>query len=164
MARCTTSTAKRVTISKALRIGVYPDVFERVKAYKDAVDAKRLHDDWQRNMDDAISNRNLYGAKTELMDWDAYIEGLGPEPPNPDEDVLVQTSLKREDRRARAADAEVRKVDDRRAKILTAVASCPADKLNKKGLPRIPWLRRTTGISDVTKADREWALAELANG
>ena len=57
------------------------------------------------------------------MDWDAYIEGLGPEPGVPDEDVLVQTSLKREDRRARAADAEVRKVDDRRQAIYDGIES-----------------------------------------
>ena len=43
-------------------------------------------------MDDAISHRDLYGAKTDLMDWDAYIEGLGPEPGVPDEDVLKATA------------------------------------------------------------------------
>ena len=62
----------RKTIPKSQRIGVYHDTFLRVLAYKEAEDAKRSHEEWTANMDSAVKAREQYGAKTDLMDWDAY--------------------------------------------------------------------------------------------
>ena len=53
----------RTTIPKYLRIGVYHDTFLRVLAHKEAADAKRLHTEWRRNMDDALAARAEYGVK-----------------------------------------------------------------------------------------------------
>ena len=71
-------------VTKSERTGCWPDVFARVLAYKNAVYAKRRHDEWTLNMASAVEAREQYGAQTKNMDWDAYIEGLGPEPPAPD--------------------------------------------------------------------------------
>ena len=105
----------RKTIPKSQRIGVYRDVFERVLAYKEAEDAKRSHEEWTANMDSAVKAREQYGAKTDLMDWDAYIEGLGPEPPAPEaavfEAVAERQSAKAATARAEAATAVA--VEDR---------------------------------------------------
>ena len=79
-------------VTKSERTGCWPDVFARVLAYKNAVYAKRAHDEWTHNMATAVENLNEYGAQTKYMDWDAYIEGLGPEPPTPDLAVLEKGS------------------------------------------------------------------------
>ena len=79
----------RKTIPKTQRTGCYDDVFARVLAHKNAYYARLKHDEWTRNMADAESHRALYGAQTKYMDWDAYIEGLGPEPSAPDEAVVA---------------------------------------------------------------------------
>ena len=76
-------------VTKSERTGCYPDVFARVLAYKNAVYAERAHEEWLANMATALENREKYGAQTKYMDWDAYIEGLGPEPPAPDQAVLA---------------------------------------------------------------------------
>ena len=86
-------------VTKSERTGCWPDVFYRVKAYKNAVYAKRAHDEWTANMTSAVEAREKYGAQTKDMDWDAYIEGLGPKPPWPDDDVLTRV----EERRAATA-------------------------------------------------------------
>ena len=39
-------------VTKGERTGCYPDAFARVLAYKNAVYAKRTHDEWRANMDD----------------------------------------------------------------------------------------------------------------
>ena len=76
-------------VTKSERTGCWPDVFSRVLAYKNAVYAKRAHDEWTANMASAVEAREQYGAQTKNMDWDAYIEGLGPEPPTPDDGVIA---------------------------------------------------------------------------
>ena len=76
-------------VTKSERTGCYPDVFARVLAYKNAIYAERAHEEWLANMATAVENREKYGAQTKYMDWDAYIEGLGPEPPAPDQAVLA---------------------------------------------------------------------------
>ena len=48
-----------------------------------------------RNMADAVTAREQEGAQTKNMDWDAYIEGLGPEPPAPDNAVLAAVGERR---------------------------------------------------------------------
>ena len=143
----------RKTISKSLRIGVYRDVFERIKAYKEAVYTQRAYDTWHRNCQKA---REQGATDEQIKLW------FGSPPAMVQDNVLERTSERREQQRAQAEASKQEAYDARRAKILTAVSSCPPDKLNKKGLPRIPWIRRTTGIADVSKADREWALAEIA--
>ena len=82
-------------VTKSERTGCWPDVFARVLAYKNAVYAKRRHDEWTANMASAVEAREQYGAQTKLMDWDAYIEGLGPEPPAPDDAVLTRVEEQR---------------------------------------------------------------------
>ena len=82
-------------VTKSERTGCFADVFARVLAYKNAVYAKRKHDEWQTNMATAVENREKYGAQTKLMDWDAYIEALGPEPPLPDADVVAAVDERR---------------------------------------------------------------------
>ena len=69
-------------------LGVYPDVFARVLAHKNAVDAKRAHDEWKTAHDSAVENRKLYGDSGN-MNWTTYIESLGPEPAAPDPAVLA---------------------------------------------------------------------------
>ena len=67
-------------VSKSEADRLLPEAaFARVLAYKEAVYAKRKHDEWTRNMADAVTAREQEGARTKNMDWDAYIEGLGPE-------------------------------------------------------------------------------------
>ena len=127
---------ERVTIPKAERTGVYLDVFERVLAYKDAYYAKLRHKEWTANMDSAVKAREQYGAKTDLMDWDVYIEGLGPEPPSPEIDVAAvrQAAMER-----RVAEHDSRILADLRA---YKEAGLP---LNRRGLPKSNPLRTLTG-------------------
>ena len=75
-------------VAKSKRTGCYPKAFARVLAYKEAVYAKRKHDEWTRNMASALEARQQEGAQTKNMDWDVYIEGLGPEPPAADDAVF----------------------------------------------------------------------------
>ena len=67
-------------ISKTRRTGVYPDVFARVLAYKNAVYARRDYDEWKIAYDSAVKAREQEGAQTKNMNWDVYIDSLGPEP------------------------------------------------------------------------------------
>ena len=53
-------------VTKGERTGCWPDVFVRVLAYKNAVYAKRWHDEWTRNMASAVEAREQYGAQTKL--------------------------------------------------------------------------------------------------
>ena len=129
-------------VTKSERTGCWPGVFYRVQAYKNAVFAKRTHDEWTANMDSAIVAREQEGAQTKNMDWDAYIEGLGPEPPAPDQAVLALA-----DDRAAARKATLQAMR-------TATASRAAANeesylqamreytgpLNKRGYPKGPFM------------------------
>ena len=68
-------------VPKTKRTGCYPDVFARVLAYKEAVlRAGCRHTEWHYAMREAVRAREQEGAITKNMNWDVYIEGLGPEP------------------------------------------------------------------------------------
>ena len=69
----------RKTIAKAKRTGVYADAFARVLAYKETYYARLRHDEWTRNMDQAVKFRDQYGDSGN-MNWTEHIESLGPEP------------------------------------------------------------------------------------
>ena len=115
-------------VTKGERTGCWPHVFVRVLAYKNAVYAKRWHDEWTRNMASAVETREEYGAKTELMWWDKYIESLGPEPPAPDAAVLGRVEARKE-----AADAVIAKAEaDEEERILQAMREYTGP-LNKTG-------------------------------
>ena len=104
-------------IPKTKRTGVYADVFERVLAYKVAHYAKKRHEEWSVNMADALAAREAEGAITKNMNWDVYIDGLGPEPLMGDRAILVAVQ------------------DTKDERILAALRSYTGP-LNRKGLPK----------------------------
>ena len=115
-------------VTKSERTGCWPDVFARVLAYKNAVYAKRRHDEWTANMASADEAREQYGAQTKLMDWDAYIEGLGPEPPAPDAGVLDRV----EEQRAATAAAKAEQATLEEEQLLQAAREYTGP-MNAKG-------------------------------
>ena len=127
---------ERVTISKAERTGVYPDVFAHVLAYKESYYAKRRHEEWTANMDSAVKAREREGAQTKNMDWDVYIDSLGPEPPAPEIDVAA---VRRAAMERREAEHDAATIADLRA---YKKAGLP---LNRRGLPKSNPLRVLTG-------------------
>ena len=153
-------------VRKTYRTGLYTDAFARVKAHKDATDAKRAYDDWHRNMNQGLAARAKYGAVTSLMDWDAYIEAFGPEPPAPRQEVIDRVNA------AKAAEAEVERqveIEDRRISneddedIIEILLAHEWDEseLNDNGLPRRNVLRNLLGRKlDNENKKRLWALAE----
>ena len=145
----------RKTISRTLRTGVYADVFVRVLAVKEAYYAKLKHDEWVVNMRDAESVRSLYGAQTKNMDWDAYIEGLGPEPPAPNGAVTADAETRRADRDA--SKATVRKAEVRKALASYRDGGLP---LNRKGYPKRNPLNAHAGFS-LTREERIQGWDEL---
>ena len=129
-------------VTKSERTGCWPDVFSRVLAYKNAVYAKRAHDEWTANMASAVEAREedtqsltpleldglKKGAHTDLMDWDAYIEGLGPEPPAPEDGVLTGVEARKE-----AAAAVIAKAEAGEDARLLQAARDYAGPMNKTG-------------------------------
>ena len=103
---------ERKTISKSERTGVYPDVFARVLAYKEAYYARLKHDEWTANMDSAVKAREREGAQTKNMDWDFYIDSLGPEPSAPEIDVVA---VRRAAMERREAEQDAATIADLRA-------------------------------------------------
>ena len=122
-------------IPKNKRTGCY-DV-AAVVAYKEAYYARLRHAEWKRAYDSAVETRDKYGAQTKNMDWDAYIEGLGPEPPLADEAIIAVVE---ERRRAKVSDTEraeaeqVEQSDESDKRIVAALRAYDGP-LNKRGLP-----------------------------
>ena len=135
---------QRKTVSKARYTGLYPAAYERVTLYMTAKYAKDTHDAWVRNMGDAVESKALYGAKTKNMDWDAYIEGLGPEPPLPGVDVVaVQQAAKQKQEAMQRAKADT----------LYDKVNTYDGPMTKKGYPRLKDLRIHIGTY-ISRADR----------
>ena len=58
---------------------------EVINYVKAAVDAQAgITTNGSRAHDSAVEAWAMHGANSHDMDWDAYIESLGPEPPQPD--------------------------------------------------------------------------------
>ena len=122
-------------IPKNKRTGCY-DV-AAVVAYKEAYYARLRHEEWTRNMNTALESRQRYGAQTKLMNWDAYIEGLGPEPPLADEAVIAVVEERRRAKSANTERAEAEQVEqsDESDKRIVAALRAYDGPLNKRGLP-----------------------------
>ena len=103
-------------VPKTKRTGCYPDVFARVLAYKEAVYARRRHTEWHYAMREAVHAREQEGAITKNMNWDVYIEALGPEP------EYIPSVL------------EV--VEDQRADALATACREYTGPVNRKGYPK----------------------------
>ena len=106
----------RVTIPKARRTGCYPDVFARVLAVKEAYYARLRYTEWHYAKRHAVAAREQEGAITKNMNWDVYIEGLGPEP------EYIPSVLE--------------KVDKERADALTTACREYTGPVNRKGYPK----------------------------
>ena len=143
-------------VRKSERTGVYADTFTRVKAHKEAVYAERKWREWKEAMASALSSEPEYGAKTDLMDWNVYIESLGPEPPQPDWQVLEAVKVKAEAREAHSRDLAAARTQDtfeRDTAILVALRSYDGPR-NKRGLPRTKPLREHAGIPDISNDEK----------
>ena len=70
----------RTDVPKSKRTGCHPDVFAHVLACKEAYYARLRHTEWHYARATAVAAREQEGAQTKNMDWDVYIESLGPEP------------------------------------------------------------------------------------
>ena len=103
-------------VSKSKRTGCYPDVFARVLAVKEAYYARLRYTEWHYAKRTAEEARKHEGAVTKNMDWDAYIEGLGPEP------EYIPSVLE--------------KVDTERADALATACREYAGPVNRKGYPK----------------------------
>ena len=85
-------------VPKGERHGCWGTDLPQVINYVNAKNAKRDYDEWKAAYDSAVEERNLHGAQTRNMDWDVYIESLGPEPPQPDFDPdAVNASVQRQE-------------------------------------------------------------------
>ena len=142
---------RRKTISKGLRTGLYTDVFERVKAYREAVDANRKHEEWSIAMESALHYRELYGDGG-LMNWTVYIESLGPEPVVPG----LDTESVRRGGIQKRAEAQAQEVASRGQRILEAARTYDGP-VNRKGYNKLPAFRRHAGIQDITREEERKA-------
>ena len=96
-------------------------------------------------MASALEARELYGSMTDLMEWDAYVDGLGPEPPAPDETVLEVAAEGKASRRRLSCqprrkprlsrDAKVM-TEGRRAQVTQALETYDGPASNKMGYPK----------------------------
>ena len=119
-------------VPKAERWGCWAGELVEVINYLAAKDAKREHAEWKVAYDWAVEAREVSGAQTRNMNWDTYIESLGPEPPQPDIDpVAVKASVQRQEQVVTINPA-------RRRGIVAALRSYMAAglPLNKNYLPK----------------------------
>ena len=85
-------------VPKGERHGCWGTDLPQIINYVNAKNAKRDYDEWKAAYDSAVEERNLHGAQTRNMDWDVYIDSLGPEPPQPDIDPdAVNASVQRQE-------------------------------------------------------------------
>ena len=85
-------------VPKGERHGCWGTDLPQIINYVNAKNAKRDYDEWKAAYDSAVEERNLHGAQTRNMDWDVYIDSLGPEPPQPDFDTdAVNASVQRQE-------------------------------------------------------------------
>ena len=110
-------------VPKAERWGCWAGELVEVINYVNAKEAKRDYDEWKGAYDWAVEARAMYGNDG-LMNWDTYIESLGPEPPQPDIDPDAVKAAGEERREAEKNDA------------LTAAIQSYAGEFNKFDLPR----------------------------
>ena len=151
---------ERKTIPKAERTGVYPDVFARVLAYKNAYYAKLRHDEWSYNMATAVDAREKYGAQTKNMDFDVYIESLGPEPSLPDAELVAAT----QERQQRATNERAAIAQDDDERVLSALRTYTGP-LTKRGLPTRRELNAHAGFS-ISGDDKRrlWSQTQAGGG
>ena len=103
-------------VPKSKRTGCYPGPFARVLAYKEAYYGRLRHTEWHYAKRTAEEAREQEGAITKNMNWDVYIEGLGPEP------EYIPSVL------------EV--VEDQRADALATACREYTGPVNRKGYPK----------------------------
>ena len=111
-------------VPKAERWGCWAGELVEVINYLAAKDAKREYEEWKGTYDWAVEARAMYGAQTLNMNWDTYIESLGPEPPQPDIDPDAIQEAGKARREAEKNDA------------LAAAIQSYAGEFNKFDLPR----------------------------
>ena len=119
-------------VPKGERHGCWGTDLPQIINYVNAKNAKREYNEWKVAHDTAVEERNLHGAQTEFMDWDVYIDSLGPEPPQPDFDPdAVNASVQRQEQVVTINPA-------RRLAIIAALRSYMAVglPLNKNYLPK----------------------------
>ena len=119
-------------VPKGERHGCWGTDLPQIINYVNAKNAKRDYDEWKAAYDSAVEERSLHGAQTRNMDWDVYIESLGPEPPQPDFDPdAVNASVQRQEQVVTINPA-------RRLAIVAALRSYMAAglPLNKNYLPK----------------------------
>ena len=145
----------RITIPKSRRTGLYDAAYQRVTAYKDAHYARLRYDEWKTNMADAQAAKAAYGAQTALMDWDVYIESLGPEPPSPDIAILESVVT-------RVHQKEQSEHEARMAGFLSYEGP-----LTRKGKAPIRRLREhfaALGLGYIGVRERNWLFKEITVG
>ena len=147
-------------IPKNRRTGCYN--LTAVVAYKEAYYARLRHEEWKRSYDSAVETREQYGAQTKNMDWDAYIEGLGPEPPLPDA-AVVAAAVGRQQAKAsaeQAAKAAVVQQAANRDEEIRSVLRTYTGPLNDRGLPRRRYLNAHAGFK-ISGADKRRIWPEI---
>ena len=92
-------------VPKGERHGCWGTDLPQIINYVNAKNAKREYNEWKGAYDWAVEARARYGAQTRNMDWDVYIDSLGPEPPQPDFDPDAVKAAGEERREAEKNDA-----------------------------------------------------------
>ena len=115
-------------VPKGERSGCWGTDLPQVINYLAAKEAKREHAEWDAAYYSAVNNRALYGNSGN-MDWDVYIDSLGPEPPQPDFDPVTVKAAGEERREAETNDG------------LAAAVQSYAGEFNKFDLPRFRQFR-----------------------
>ena len=159
----------RKTISKTLRTGVYGDVFERVKAYKEG---------WYADLqarEDAINDEAQDMVKAAMAEKKRLIEerereftAAQAERERIRQERFAELKAEQDAMIERLTNPPVLTVDERRAAILKGMRTYQGP-LNKRGLPKLQPLRRhieKDGVLGITNDEKKeiWALHLLQGG
>ena len=142
-------------IRKSQRVGLYPDSYAEVTAYKDAWYARHRQKEWRLNMEQVDAAIAEYGLVTDLMDWGVHKESMGPCPPDPDQSVFDRVDARKAAKRA----AEVAEDKEREQLVKEVMRDWLDDDepVNRRGFPPTRKIRDRADVDKLAHGEkRRW--------
>ena len=148
----------RKTISKTLRTGVYGDVFERVKAYKEGWYSDLRAREAAINAEaQAMVDAAKFERKRLIQEREREFTAAQAERERIRQERFAEIRAEQDAMIERLTNPPVLTDDERRAAILKGMRSYQGP-LNKRGLPKLQPLRRhieKDGVMDITQAEKK---------